>query len=431
MDSIPDLHPIVLNHISSPPFEYSPRGLTFKSHRREAIDDLKRWLFPKRKNSAETRIALSKNKDWWLAQLRLNGINEKSSRTKADLIKALKSALSRGLNGPPKEILQLERKLERVFLLRNAEAREKEYATFSEEKRAEKYSERYLKEKFFNGTNNEKLVALDISALGSGRQLHQAAAKLGLHSESACGLQRRSWTIIGKNARDVQKQKSAFVKEFHDWELEERAAKRRKVEMQRQECEAGGEGSFKDVTGEWCIECLSMDKEYQKAPRSMSIFFHKPSPRPRYSDDEEGYPYSDGEGDSENGDEVHELNGSLEAYPSPILCANFKMGILEGTLRSRVDLPAQSTCFPVATVPFTWRGEETGEGEIQLDYEGDVNLGSFNFISKTQLKGVLKASLGKWSFTGCKVAKAPADTEDKWENYSEEAYERARVGRWG
>jgi hypothetical protein len=428
MDPLPALHPIVLRNISSPPFEYSPRGLTFKGHPRESIADLKQWLFPKRKNAAPP----NKIKDWWLAQLHLHGFNVKASMRKEDLIEVLKLALSSGLDGPPRELLQLEQKLEREFLLQNEAAREKEYQTLSEEKRAEKYSERFLREKFSNRTKEETLLALELDSLGSGGRVHDAAATLGLHSESACGAQGRMWTIVGKNERDVQKRKSAIEREFHDWESEERAAKRRKVEQRRQELEAGGEGSFEDVQGEWSIQCPKMDKEYRADHRSMSIFFHKPSTR-RYKRDEEGYPYHDSEDDEEGyakDDSEDEAQGA-EVYVSRILCANFKMGILEGTLRSRVEnFPALSSSFPVPMVRFTWRGIETGEGEIQLDYEGDVNVGSFNFISKTQVKGVFESSYGKWPFTGCKVAKSPADTGDSWEDYSEEAHERARVGRW-
>ena len=420
MDPLPPLHPIVLKHISSPPFEYSPQGLTFKGHLRESIAGLKRWLFPKRKNAAPP----NRTKDWWMAQLHLYGLNVKASAKKEDLMKALKGALSSGLDGPPKDLLQLEQNLERKFLRQNEEERRKEYATLSEEKRAEKYSERYLREKFFNGTNDEKLLALEITC--SRYQVHEAAAKLGLHSESACGPQRRMWTIIGKRERDVKKRKSTIDKEFHDWESQERDAKRRKVEQLRQELEAGAEGSFKDVEGEWSIQCPKMDREYGAANRSMSIFFQKPSTR-KSSRDEEGSEYDDeasSYNDSDDDDEGEEV------CHSPILCANFKMGLVEGMLRSRVDLPAQSTCFPLPTVAFNWRGFETGEGEIELDFKGDVNVGSFKFISETQVKGVFAGSLGKWPFTGCKVAKAPANTEDTWENYSEEEHERARVARW-
>lgn len=176
--------------------------------------------------------------------------------------------------------------------------------------------------------------------------MDEAAAKLGLHSETACP-QQRVGTIVGKKERDVKKRKFAIEKEFDDWESEKRAAKRRKVEQRRQELEAGGEGSFKDVVGEWTIQCPKMDKEYQTDRRSMCIFFHKPSTR-RYKRDEEGYQYDDSEDDEELGYDSEDLDEGEEVYHSPILCANFRMGILEGMLHSTVDdLPAQSSTFSV------------------------------------------------------------------------------------
>ncbi|KAG0583921.1 hypothetical protein KC19_3G172000 [Ceratodon purpureus] len=425
MDSLPALHPIVLDHISSRPFKYSPKGLTFNGYPREDIADLKRDLFPKRKNAAS--LNKNKNKDWWVAQLRLYGINDvKASVKKEELIAALKRSL-RGLSGPPEDLLQLEQKLARKFLLENAEAREKEYVTLSEEKRAEKYSDRYLREKFCNGTENETLVALAIGLSSS--SVHHAATKLGLHCETTCGPEQRMWTIIGKKQSEVRKRTAAIGKEFQEWESEERDVKRRKVEIRRQGCEAGGAGCFKEVEGEWNIECPKMDEQWSDlGQRRMSIFFQKPSARRHMSDDEDGYPSSDFDDDDEA--EAEEHDGASEVDDSPILCANFKMGIVNGMLRSKGDLPAQSSSFPVPKVPFTWRGAETGEGMIELDYQGNINVGSFSFVTKTQLNGVFKNDLGKWPFTGFKVAKTPADTEDTWEDYSEEAYERARVGRW-
>ncbi|KAG0556181.1 hypothetical protein KC19_11G032600 [Ceratodon purpureus] len=445
MDSpLPALHPIVLSHISSPPFEYSPKGLTFKGHLRGSVADLKQWLFPKRKSDPPP----NKVKDWWVAQLRLYGFDVKASTKKEDVIDALKSALASGLDGPPWDLLELERKLKREFLLRNEEERQKEYLLLSEEERAEKYSERFLTEKFFNGVNNERLLALEVDPLGrSFGQVHMAAAMLGLYSVTACGPQRRVWTIIGKKKRHVIKRKVAIEEEGFDWESKKRAAKRRRraaereeVEQRRQKLEAGGEGSFKDVEGEWSIQCPMMDKECRKVHRSMSIFFDSP---PTSSDGRsekdymfnyvyrrrDGYGSEDGGSDSEDDDELcygsEDHDEGEEEDDSPILYANFKMGLYEGMLRSRVDdHPAQSSSFPVRNVEFNWRGIDMS-GLISFSLDSNSNVGSFDFISKTRLKGVFN----RWPFTGTKVSEAPDNTRDVWEDYSREAYERANVAR--
>lgn len=447
MEPLPALHPIVLKLIASPPFEYSPNGLTFKGHARASVPDLKKWLFP-RKNARGKQV-----KEWWLAQLRLYGVEVKSSAKVADLTESLKHAYANGKIKPSANILALEQQLERRFLLENFEAREKEYASSSDECKAQTDTDRFLKEKFFNGKKEGTLVALEV--IDSTKLLHAAKA-LGLRSAGACGPGNRGWIILGKNERDVEKRKREIERDFVEWEVEhnkvmkkrmreyeeeckrereleekEQAAKRQKLELMRQECEAGGKGRFKDVGGEWRIECPDMDKTYRKATRSMSIFFATPSSRRRDYSDDEYY-----EEDELCSDDEAECRGKRRANipeavcSAPMLCANFKMGILEGTLRSGKTLPPESAKFPVAKVSFTWRGYETGEGEIEFD-DVDTNSGSFNFLSKTKLEGVLKSSFGAFPFTGCKVSREPVDNrDDKWDHYSAEAHERARVGRW-
>lgn len=446
MDPLPALHPIVLRHIASPPFEYSPSGLTFKGHARASVPDLKKWLFP-RKNARGKQV-----KEWWLAQLRLYGVEVKSSAKVADLTESLKHAYANGKIKPSANILALEEQLERRFLLENFEAREKKYASSSDECKAQTDTNRFLKEKFFNGKEEENLVALEV--IDSTELLHAANA-LGLRSAGACGPGNRGWIILGKNERDVEKRRREIEKDFGEWEVEhnkvmkkrmreyeeeckrereleekERAGKRQKLESMRQECEAGGEGRFKDVGGEWSIQCPDMDKSYKEATRSMSIFFATPSTRRDYSDDE----YYDEDGLCT--DDEAEFRGKRRANipeavcSTPLLCANFEMGILTGTLRSGKTLPLESAKFPVAKVPFTWRGRETGEGEIEFD-DVNTNSGSFNFLSTTKLKGVLKSTFGNFPFTGCKVSRVPVDKrDDTWDDYSEEAHEAERVGRW-
>jgi hypothetical protein len=112
----------------------------------------------------------------------------------------LSKARSRaGWTALPQALLQLEQKLARKFLLEDAEAREKEYATLSEEGRAKKYSKRHLREKLCNGADNEQLLALETSP-SSKHRVHLAAKKLELHCESARGRERRIWTIVGQGS---------------------------------------------------------------------------------------------------------------------------------------------------------------------------------------------------------------------------------------
>lgn len=168
-----------------------------------------------------------------------------------ELTKMLTKSVKK-MKEPTEAILALEKELERKFLVANEEARNKEYSTLSDEQKAFKYSHRFLSEKFFNAGENEKLLAVEIGG-GEGRRLGDvpaAAARLGLHIENAIGAQKRSWIIVGKDKAIVADRKCAMEKEWQDRdsilqeEAEERAAKRRKVEKDRQECESSG--SFKE-----------------------------------------------------------------------------------------------------------------------------------------------------------------------------------------
>lgn len=104
--------------------------------------------------------------------------------------------------------------------------------------------------------------------------------------------------------------------------------------------------------------------------------------------------------------------------------------------------------FPSSLLPssknkkfqFRWRGEETGEGEIQL--RSDQKLCSLEFASPNALKGIFKGG-----FTGDVEFKAykedmdkgagqkrkryyPLSIDDAWNARNEAAHERARIGRW-
>ncbi|TGO30982.1 hypothetical protein BPAE_0002g00740 [Botrytis paeoniae] len=83
---------------------------------------------------------------------------------------------------------------------------------------------------------------------------------------------------------------------------------------------------------------------------------------------------------------------------------------------------------------YRWRGEETGEGEIQLG--SDKRLESITFDDKNKsLSGTFTCDFaGKCEFTGLKVNHRPQDSridpESQWESRSEAAYEEALQTRW-
>ncbi|KAA8572805.1 hypothetical protein EYC84_003382 [Monilinia fructicola] len=83
---------------------------------------------------------------------------------------------------------------------------------------------------------------------------------------------------------------------------------------------------------------------------------------------------------------------------------------------------------------YRWRGEETGEGEIQLG--SDRTLESITFSNNgKELSGTFKCDFaGKCNFTGLKVMSRPHDSriepEAEWAKRSEDAHSYARQARW-
>jgi len=102
------------------------------------------------------------------------------------------------------------------------------------------------------------------------------------------------------------------------------------------------------------------------------------------------------------------------------------------------DFYLAATDNPTARRPtwrYRWRGEETGEGEIQLG--SDEAVQQITFSKKgTELSGTFKNNYAReCHFTGIKVAERPwgsrVDPEEQWTNRSQDAYDYANRSRWG
>ncbi|KAL8784314.1 MAG: hypothetical protein Q9195_009093 [Heterodermia aff. obscurata] len=80
-----------------------------------------------------------------------------------------------------------------------------------------------------------------------------------------------------------------------------------------------------------------------------------------------------------------------------------------------------------------WRGVETGEGEIQLDYSNEY-VGQLNFSDDNGLEFEGTAGFGfvgsKVQFHGYKIQSLGGPVTRSWGDFSEAAHERARVARW-
>jgi hypothetical protein len=109
----------------------------------------------------------------------------------------------------------------------------------------------------------------------------------------------------------------------------------------------------------------------------------------------------------------------------------FDFGMFNGI----IHLPERP--FQASNTPFefSWRGVENGEGEIQYD-DGNQH-GWIKFLGDGEIEGMISV-YGDATFQGTRVSGQQTRSERdarslqyEWDTYSEEAHERARVGRWG
>ncbi|KAL8685654.1 MAG: hypothetical protein Q9218_007627, partial [Villophora microphyllina] len=94
---------------------------------------------------------------------------------------------------------------------------------------------------------------------------------------------------------------------------------------------------------------------------------------------------------------------------------------------------SQKSTSPGGIVYLQWRGQETGENVIQVD-PSNKNTGNLVFSDNTGVTFHGTASMSflgsKVRFQGYKTSGLGGPATKSWAQYSEAAYERARVGRW-
>ena len=106
----------------------------------------------------------------------------------------------------------------------------------------------------------------------------------------------------------------------------------------------------------------------------------------------------------------------------------YDLGMFSGIL-FLPDRPWQASNSPL---PFTWRGRENGEGEMDF---GDDCEGEISFLGNGVIEGWISV-YGRCSFEGRRrheagTAVRPARSmRAEWDGYNDEAYEEERVGRW-
>ncbi|KAL3690161.1 hypothetical protein R1sor_016470 [Riccia sorocarpa] len=439
---LPALDPVVIPSISHRPFRCEGKGLTYKNHSRESIDNLKTWLQPNKR----LKTVFKRAKDWWRAQLLLYGLDAGKSTAKVEeLTTMLTTAVKEGLQGPSQKIIDLENELNTKFRVQNAEARDEKYLTLeTEESRVEFYPLRFWRERFPSKGRRKKneIVTLTVR-FQSVHRVKTAAESLGLSafdtSDIQCysldiGIDMLSKLVVGID-RGAVLQLKAQMEEKREKQLDEAARLERqekeeaaRLERQAREAKAQklaaqfgpGEGTLKDVVGEWHVQSHAISDQWPQfgTDFEMCIYFHNMENDCDHSDEERSY-YSGSD-----------ANGSAEFDGTELIWANFEMGILSGVLHANKHLlPIAS--FPCGPIPFAWRGRESGEGQIEVDTDGTNNIGTVTFLGPTQLNGELKSTFGDFKFEGYKASSAPRNkAPEEWHGLDYRRWNKERVSRW-
>ncbi|KAK4496923.1 hypothetical protein PRZ48_011372 [Zasmidium cellare] len=213
-----------------------------------------------------------------------------------------------------------------------------------------------------------------------------------------------------------------------------------------------------DITGSWIVECEGIFEHYPgKGPNSdltMEIWRDnfdlgniRSEERPIDEEGEKGSEHGSGGGISMDEDEDYwdEEEKSIitgEAARIPRYCADFDFHVTEGIMRiypPKKHLPKnKNDTFSVKDNPsfrYIWRGRDTGDSEIILDSDKRVERLLFG-SDGTTFKGTWKCPCidGVLMIKGRKIRYGNQQEQGAkhcWENLSKNAWEAARVGRWG
>lgn len=86
-----------------------------------------------------------------------------------------------------------------------------------------------------------------------------------------------------------------------------------------------------------------------------------------------------------------------------------------------------------ASLDFSWRGRENGEGEMSF---GERNRGWIHFLGGGEIRGMINC-YGEARFTGRRISegtrpeRSAASMRAEWEGYNQREYDRESRARWG
>jgi hypothetical protein len=339
---------------------------------------------------------------------------------------------------------------------------EEKWKTLSTQEKAAKYPRRFLEETFPSGGPEKEAIVFKTISRYPRQQLESDAKGLGLCTQSidapnvfdsgdgessndnsassdddpenSDGNSESSdedsdrWIVIGRSMKHV----TAKIKDIKQKLVRERH------QLQAAQTDDVRRGRGWDITGSWRIRWPSLEKDYKGGNLTMDIYrdtstgslqmyarfdfrvvegilrFEKPGAATPVFDrlkprTEEGW-YED-----EDEDEDEDRNDDDDE--------NFQLG--------PTDKPSPQN----PTWNFRWRGKETGEGVIELYSEERLCSMTFSGTGGCKVTGTFHNEyVEDCEFSGVKVSAEPRrgrfDIRGAWSDHNENAYERARVGRW-
>ena len=368
------------------------------------------------------------------------------------------------------ELWQVQLQLNLEYLESNAAARgEKWLALESDEARAKMDPTRFLREEFVNVADRDSLDKVIVLKTHARLEIHEAAEPLGLQHEStdaplnADGIRQspNRWIVVGKSRMAVLSK----ISEIHrDAQRTQKRAKEAQDEETRElnrgvisQLTASERSGRWNVVGSWLIQIPYASQNWGEPNQkcTLDIYLSKDgtgrqmfavfdfivvtgimrflprsaqgsaqtSGRTRRGVSEEENEEEDDEEDEEGDDEEDE-EGDDEA---------------EEEDDGGNDFYLDNKITPSSSHPmwkYRCRGEETGEGEIQLGADEEICSMTFKGLGGTKLEGKFKNGIccKMCHFTVLKISPTPSshmpDPGDEWSSRSERAYEYARVARW-
>ncbi len=372
------------------------------------------------------------------------------------------------------ELQEVQRRLDLQYLKSNAAARDGRWlALESMEARAEMDPTRFLREQFVSAAHaapGDKVIVLKTHARA---EIHEVAELLGLEHQSANAPLNTDgsrpspnrWLVVAKSRSAVFAKISEISRDAQRTQQRAKEAMREETEEQHQgvsrQLTASQKSGTWNVVGSWSIQspCFEDFRENGNEKATLDIYLLNEGRRcqifaifdfifvtgimrfidPNFSQASAGKrgrrlkeDNEEDEEEKENEDEDEEQDSFAEFEEEQEQEEEEEEQSSDEFYLDHKSRPSHST----PTWKYRWRGEETGEGEIQSTSDENTCSITFKDPGGTRLKGKFKSGIcgEECHFSGLKISSTPSsrmpDPSGEWAGRSERAYEYARVARW-